>query len=70
MDLYTSRLIPNFQGAFTGEEVRSSLIDILNAVNLDHHRRMFGEHPYAPGDDDPEGHIFEETETEEEENNG
>lgn len=67
MNLYTSRLIPNFQGAFMGEEVRSSLIDILNAVNLDHHRRMFGEHPYAPGDDDPEGHVIEDTE---EENNG
>ena len=70
MNLYTSGLIPNIQGAFMGEEVRSSLIDILNAVNLDHHRRMFGEHPYGPGDDDPGGHIIEETETEEDENNG
>lgn len=71
MNLYTSLLIPNLEKAFTGEEVRSSLIDILNAVNLDHHRRMFGEHPYAEGDDDPSGHIIEPTETEEEdENNG
>ena len=64
MNLYTSKLIPNLQKAFTGDEVRSSLIDILNAVNLDHHRRMFSEHPYAPGDDDPTGHIIEETEEE------
>lgn len=64
MNLYTSNLIPNLQKAFTGDEVRSSLIDILNAVNLDHHRRMFSEHPYAEGDDDPTGHIIEETEEE------
>lgn len=64
MNLYTSNLIPNLQKAFTGEEIRSSLIDILNAVNLDHHRRMFSEHPYAEGDDDPTGHIIEETEEE------
>lgn len=69
MNLYTSGLIPNLQAAFTGEEVRSSLITILSAVNEEHHKKMFQQHPYAPGDDDPEGHIIEE-ETEEEVNDG
>lgn len=67
MNLYTSMLIPNLEKAFTGEEVRSSLIDILSAVNEEHHKKMFSQHPYAPGDDDPEGHVIEDTE---EENNG
>ena len=67
MNLYTSMLIPNLEKAFTGEEVRSSLIDILTAVNTEHHKKMFSQHPYAPGDDDPEGHIIVDTE---EENNG
>lgn len=67
MNLYTSMLIPNLEKAFTGEEVRSSLIDILLAVNEEHHKKMFSQHPYAPGDDDPEGHVIEDTE---EENNG
>ncbi|MBP3718190.1 MAG: hypothetical protein J6I58_01575 [Eubacterium sp.] len=67
MNLYTSGLIPNLEKAFTGEEVRSSLIDILTAVNEEHHKKMFSQHPYAPGDDDPEGHVIEDTE---EENNG
>ena len=67
MNLYTSMLIPNLEKAFTGEEVRSSLIDILSAVNEEHHKKMFSQHPYGPGDDDPEGHIIADTE---EENNG
>lgn len=67
MNLYTSMLIPNLEKAFTGEEVRSSLIDILTAVNEEHHKKMFSQHPYAAGDDDPEGHIIVDTE---EENNG
>ncbi len=67
MDLYTSGLVPNFQAAFTGDGVKDSLINILSAVNEAHHRQMFSQHPYAPGDDNPEGHIIEETE---EENNG
>lgn len=67
MNLYTSMLIPNLEKAFTGEEVRSSLIDILSAVNEEHHKKMFSQHPYAPGDDNPEGHDIEDTE---EENNG
>lgn len=67
MNLYTSMLIPNLEKAFTGEEVRSSLIDILTAVNEEHHKKMFSQHPYATGDDDPEGHVTEDTE---EENNG
>lgn len=68
MNLYTSLLIPNLEKAFTGEEVRSSLIDILSAVNEEHHRKMFQLPPYGPGDDDPSGHIIEDTE--EEETNG
>ena len=68
MNLYTTMLIPNLEKAFTGEEVRSSLIDILSAVNEEHHRKMFQLPPYGPGDDDPSGHIINE-ETEEE-NNG
>lgn len=67
MNLYTSMLIPNLEKAFTGEEVRSSLISILTAVNEEHHKKMFSQHPYAPGDDDPEGHLIRNTE---EENNG
>lgn len=67
MNLYTSMLIPNLEKAFTGEEVRSSLIDILTAVNEEHHKKMFSQHPYADGDDDPEGHVIVDTE---EENNG
>lgn len=66
MNLYTSMLIPNLEKAFTGEEVRSSLIDILSAVNGEHHKIMFQLPPYGPGDDDPEGHIIKNTEEEEE----
>lgn len=67
MNLYLD-LIPNFQAAFTGEEVRSSLLTFLSAVNTEHHKKMFQLPPYGPGDDDPSGHIIDE-ETEEE-NNG
>lgn len=61
-------LIPNIDKAYKGEDLRTAMINALIAVNEEHHRKMYQLPPYGPGDDDPSGHIIEDTE--EEETNG
>lgn len=59
-------LLPNIDKAYTGDGLKTALINALEAVNVEHHRKMYQLPPYGPGDDDPEGHIIHEDEEEEE----
>ena len=53
-------LADNLDKAYTGEDIRTSLIEALNAVNLAHHRTFW--------ENNTNSHISEESEEEEETN--